>query len=77
LKAQIRWQLTKSYECSGSEVHRRIRALVRRYQDPPLGFCDAAVLACAEGSNGRVLTFDRRDFDVVAREATISVQPLV
>ena len=55
----------------------RIRALVRRYQDLPLGFSDAAAVACAEGSNGRVLTFDRRDFDVVAREATISVQPLV
>ncbi len=53
----------------------RIRALVRRYQDLPIGFADAAVIACAEGNDGQVLTFDRRDFDVIAREATISVQP--
>jgi uncharacterized protein len=53
----------------------RIRALVRRYKDLPLGFADAAVIACAEGSGGLVLTFDRRDFDVIAREGTVSVQP--
>ncbi len=53
----------------------RIRALVFRYKDLPLGFAGAAVIACAEGNNGQVLTFDRRDFDVVSRESTISVQP--
>ncbi|MGI8413266.1 MAG: type II toxin-antitoxin system VapC family toxin [Solirubrobacteraceae bacterium] len=53
----------------------RIRALARRYRDLALGFSDAAVIACAEGNGGLVLTFDRRDFDVVAREGTISAQP--
>jgi predicted nucleic acid-binding protein len=53
----------------------RIRALVRRYQDLSLGFSDAAVIACAENHDGQVLTFDRRDFDVVAREGTITVKP--
>lgn len=51
----------------------RIRALVRRYEDLPLGFSDAAVIACAEANAGQVLTFDRRDFGVVAREGTITV----
>lgn len=54
----------------------RIRTLVRRYADLPLGFADSAVIACAERSGGRVMTTDRRDFDVVARgEKTISVVP--
>ncbi len=51
----------------------RIGELVSRYSSLPLGFSDAAVVACAEGTGGRVLTFDRRDFDVVAREGTIAV----
>jgi uncharacterized protein len=53
----------------------RIRALVRRYTDLPLGFADASVIACAERSGGRVLTFDVRDFGVVAREGSIEVLP--
>jgi len=53
----------------------RIRALIRRYDNLPLGFADATVIACAEGHGGQVLTFDRRDFDVIAREGTISIQP--
>ena len=53
----------------------RIRELVRRYADLPLGFADAAVVACAERSGGRVLTLDLRDFGVVAREGKIQVLP--
>jgi uncharacterized protein len=49
----------------------RVRELVRRY---PLDFVDAAVIACAERNGGRVLTVDT-DFQVVAREGTISVFP--
>jgi uncharacterized protein len=49
----------------------RIGELVRRYADLPLGFSDAAVVACAEASGGQVLTFDQRDFTVVAAEGTI------
>lgn len=51
----------------------RIRALVERYQDLPLGFADAAVIACAEAHGGRVLTLDRRDFSVVAKETDITL----
>lgn len=61
-------------EC-GEEDLPRIRTLVRRYADLPLGFADAAVVACAERSGGRVLTLDVRDFGVVAREGAIQVLP--
>lgn len=53
----------------------RIRELAARYSDLPLGFADASVVACAERRSGTVLTLDRRDFDVVAREGTIRVLP--
>lgn len=53
----------------------RIRALVRRYADLPLGFADAAVIACAEREGGRVLTLDTRHFGTVAREGTITPSP--
>jgi predicted nucleic acid-binding protein len=53
----------------------RIRALVERYSDLPLGFSDASVIACAEERGGRVATVDRRHFDVVSRDASISVYP--
>ena len=53
----------------------RTRQLVTRYEDLVLGFVDAAVIACAERSGGRVLTFDIRDFGVVSREGTITVLP--
>jgi uncharacterized protein len=55
----------------------RIRHLVRRYADLPLGFADAAVVACAERHGGRVLTFDRRDFTILERDADITVVPTV
>lgn len=54
----------------------RIGSLMSKYADLELGFADAAVVACAERNGGRVLTTDRRDFDVVARgEGTITVVP--
>lgn len=53
----------------------RIRTLIRRYRDLPLGFADAAVIACAERHGGRVLTLDRRHFGVVEGEGTISLLP--
>lgn len=60
----------------GTDDFPRIRQLVRRYQDLPLGFADAAVVACAERHGGGVLTTDHRDFAVVARgEGTIMVLP--
>jgi len=53
----------------------RTRELVARYGDLSLGYVDAAVIACAERSGGCVLTFDLRDFGVVAAEGTIRVLP--
>lgn len=62
-----------SLECGDEDVP-RVRELVRRYADLPLGVADAAVIACAERNGGRVLTLDR-DFGVVAKEGRITVLP--
>jgi len=59
----------------GDDDFGRILELMTRYRDLPLGFCDAAVVACAERNGGRVVTFDVRDFGVVAREGTITIVP--
>lgn len=61
-------------EC-GEEDIGRIRDLVRRYANLPLGFADACVIACAERNGGRVLTLDLRHFGVVADEGKISLLP--
>lgn len=61
-------------DCGEGDVP-RIRVLVRRYADLPLGFADASVIACAERSGGRVLTLDRRHFGVVAREGKLNLLP--
>lgn len=63
-----------SLDCGDRDIP-RIRELVRRYANLPLGFADAAVIACAERSGGRVLTLDLRDFGVVAREAPLHLLP--
>lgn len=52
----------------------RIRDLVGRYADLPLGFADASVIACAERSGGKVVALDR-DFVVVSGEGRIQVLP--
>lgn len=53
----------------------RVRALVHRYADLPLGLVDAMVIACAERHGGAVATLDMRHFGVVAREGTIRIVP--
>lgn len=63
-----------SLDCGERDLP-RIRELVKRYADLSLGFADAAVVACAERHGGRVLTFDRRDFTILARDAAITVVP--
>ena len=63
-----------SLDC-GEEDLPRVRELVTRYENLPLGLADAAVIACAERNGGRVLTLDFRDFGTVAGEGTISVLP--
>lgn len=60
-------------DCGDRDIP-RIRELVSRYSDLPLGVADAAVVACAERNGGRVLTLDR-DFEVVAKERKITVHP--
>lgn len=59
----------------GDDALARVRELVARYADLPLGYADSAVIACAEANGGLVLTLDRRDFGVVAREGTIRIVP--
>ena len=51
----------------------RTLELIERYADLPLGFVDAAVIACAKRNGGRVLTSDYRHFAVVAGEGTITL----
>jgi uncharacterized protein len=53
----------------------RIRELMGRYRDLPLGFADAAVVVCAERNGRAVLTFDRRDLEVVAGDGLIELVP--
>lgn len=59
----------------GEDDFPRIRALVRRYADMPLGFADAAVVACAERNGGRILTLDLRHFGPIARELPLRLLP--
>jgi predicted nucleic acid-binding protein len=59
----------------GEEDLPRIRELIGRHADLPLGFSDAAVVACAERRGAAVLTLDRRDFDVVAGEIDLQILP--
>lgn len=57
-------------DCGEQDIE-RILALIRRYADFPLGFADAAVVACAERNGGLVATLDYRHFGPIAREETI------
>lgn len=53
----------------------RVRQLMERYTDLPLGFADACVIACAERNRGAVLTLDYRRFGAVAREGRVRIWP--
>ena len=59
----------------GEDDLARVRDLMVRYADLPLGYADATVIACAERNGHRVLTFDYRHFGTVAREGTFSIEP--
>ncbi len=59
----------------GDQDPPRILELMGRYGDLRLGYPDASVIACAERNGGRVLSFDRRDLTVVARDVPISLVP--
>lgn len=58
----------------GDENIPRVRQLMKRYADLPLGLADASVIACAERHGGQVLSLDR-DFWVVSRERRINILP--
>jgi len=63
-----------TFDC-GEGDWQRIRQLATRYASLPLGAADASVIACAERTGAPVLTLDRRDFQVVAREGRIRLLP--
>ena len=65
---------TTLLDCGDTDLP-RVRELIQRYTDLRLGFADAAVIACAERIGGLVLTFDRRDFEVVAQDLPITLLP--
>ena len=67
-------QRALALEC-GDEDFPRMRELVRRYHDLPLGLADASVVACAERHGGAAFTLDSRRFGVVSGEGTIAVLP--
>jgi uncharacterized protein len=52
-----------------------VRQLVERYSDMPLGLADAYVATCARRGGGRVMTLDRRHFDVLGREFKFGILP--
>jgi uncharacterized protein len=53
----------------------RITTLMSRYAALPLGFADAAVVACAERNGGIVLTFDREALQAISRDLPITLIP--
>ena len=46
-----------------------------RYAALPLGFADAAIVACAERNGGIVLTFDRGALQAISRDLPITLIP--
>ncbi|MGH7755816.1 MAG: type II toxin-antitoxin system VapC family toxin [Vulcanimicrobiaceae bacterium] len=62
------------FDC-GNDDFARVRELAERYRDLPLGAADASVIACGERLGRRVLTLDRRDFEVVARDVKLHLEP--
>ncbi len=46
-----------------------------RYAELPLGFTDAAVVACAERNGATVLTFDRDGLGTVSLDLPITLIP--
>jgi predicted nucleic acid-binding protein len=59
----------------GEDDFGRVGQLATRFADLPLGLVDAAVIATAERSGGRVLTLDQRDFGVVAGDVPLVLLP--
>jgi uncharacterized protein len=53
----------------------RITTLMTHYAALPLGFADAAVVACAERNGGIVLTFDRDGLQGISRDLPITLIP--
>lgn len=56
------------------EDHGQVLTLVRKYQNLPLGYADAAVVVCAKRNGGNVLTTDKH-FWIVASEGISLLLP--
>jgi uncharacterized protein len=54
-------------DCGNNDIT-RIRHLSARYSNLPLGYADAAVIACAERLTTGIVSLDKRHFEVVQRE---------
>lgn len=65
---------TYEFDCGDRDLF-RAAAISKRYESMALGLVDAAVIACAIRRGGRVVTLDRRHFDVVARELPLEILP--
>jgi uncharacterized protein len=69
--------ITKSnfvLECGLDDIA-NIRQLIMRYTDLPLGYADAAVITCAARMTKRIVSLDKRDFEVVQRELGFELLP--
>lgn len=65
---------TYELDCGERDLF-RAAAISKRYETMALGLVDAAVIACTLRRGGRVLTLDRRHFDVVGRELPLTILP--
>ena len=63
-----------SLDC-GTQDLTDIKRLAERYANLPLGYSDAAVVCCAVRTTQRIVSLDRRDFQVVQRELGFALLP--
>jgi predicted nucleic acid-binding protein len=63
-----------SLDC-GTKDLTDIKRLAERYDNLPLGYSDAAVVCCAVRTTQRIVSLDRRDFQVVQRELGLALLP--
>lgn len=63
-----------SLDCGTADLP-AIKQLAERYSNLPLGFADAAVICCALRTTQRIVSLDRRDFQIVQRELGFALLP--
>ena len=59
----------------GLDTIAKVRQLASKYQDMPLGYSDATVIRCAMKLGAKVVSLDRRHFEVVQRELGFELLP--